>query len=285
MDQTNEMIPLHALAHYLQSRAASRPMAQDARSAFAAVAYRTDKLHRHDYFEVYVVDQGSGVCIADSERFFLKPLSIFVIPPGTVHYWENSTCMDGFIARVPLIEGHALLTSPDIRPDLFEVLSDVHRHILALFDWIVADDPKDECRRNPISRLRWRLMFECLSTQAHFVRQNGTERSPSDVSSAFMSLLERKFHLRWGVQDYAKTLKTSRSSLLRATQASYGCSPAELILKRTLKEAERLLLTTDYTCADISETLGYLSQAQFTRSFSNHFDEAPTSFRRSRLAH
>jgi AraC-like DNA-binding protein len=52
-----------------------------------------------------------------------------------------------------------------------------------------------------------------------------------------------------------------------------------------LKEAERLLLTTDYTCADISETLGYLSQAQFTRSFSNHFDEAPTSFRRSRLAH
>jgi len=191
--------------------------------------------------------------------------------------------MDGFIARVPLIEGHAFLTGTDIRPETFPIDPDVHPHLLALLRWIVADDPKDDARRTPISRMRWRLLFESLSDQAQKSPQTPDRTSTKEISAAFMSVLERKYHLRWGVQDYAKALKVSRSSLLRATQAAYGCSPAELIQQRSLKEAERLLTTTDHTCAEISEALGYLSQAQFTRAFSSHFREVPTVYKRRRL--
>lgn len=282
MEVPRDVVPMHALTQYLQSRSATRPMAQEIRSAFDAVTYRTDQLHRHDYFELYYVDKGRGCCVADTERYHVYPQSVFVIPPGTMHYWEKSDELDGFIARIPLIEGHALLTGTDIRPEVFEVDADVHPHLLALLTWIVSDDPKDDTRRTPLSRMRWRLLFEGLSGEAQKSLSLPEASSPKDISAAFMSVLERKYHLRWGVQDYAKALKVSRSSLLRATQSTYGCSPAELIQQRTLKEAERLLTTTNQTCAEISESLGYLSQAQFTRAFSGHFNEAPTVYRRRR---
>lgn len=284
MDQTNKIVPTHALAQYLQSRSATRPMVQEAAPAFAAVTYRTDELHRHDYFEIYILDQGSGICVCDGESFQLNAAQVFVVPPGTMHFWENSTSLDGFIARIPLIEGHSLLRGSDIRPETFQLTAEVHPHILSLLGWIVAEDPADDTRRSPISRLRWRLLFESLSSEAQKTSGDDATTTSTDISSAFMSILERKFHLRWGVQDYAKALKISRSSLLRATQATYERSPADLIQQRTLKEAERLLATTDYTCADISETLGYLSQAQFTRAFSGYFKEAPTVYRRKRQA-
>ncbi|MEO0486112.1 MAG: AraC family transcriptional regulator [Pseudomonadota bacterium] len=274
---------MHALTHYLQSRSATRPMAQEVRSAFDVVTYRTDQLHRHDYFELFLLDEGRGCCVADSVEYRVLPHTVFVIPPGTMHYWKDSDALDGFIARIPLIEGHALLTGTDIRPEAFRVDVDVHPHLLALLRWIVLDDPKDDTRRTPLSRLRWRLLFEALSAEAQKSLRIPEISSPTDISAAFMTMLERKYHLRWGVQDYAKALKVSRSSLLRATQATYGCSPADLIQQRTLKEAERLLATTTQTCAEISETLGYLSQAQFTRAFSGHFKEAPTVYRRKRL--
>lgn len=278
-------VPMHTLAQYLQSRSATRPMAQEAGPAFNAVTYRTDELHRHDYFELYVLNRGSGRCIADSTHFDVEPQSVFVVPPGTMHYWDDSESMDGYIVRLPLIEGHALLTGTDIRPEIFRINEKVHPHLLALLAWIVADDPTDDSRRSPISRMRWRLFFECLSAEAQLAPSLPTVHTPKDISTAFMSILERKFHLRWGVQDYANALKVSRSSLLRATQSTYGCSPVELIQQRTFKEAERLLTTTNDSCADISESLGYISQAQFTRAFSSHFHEAPTVYRRNRRNH
>ncbi|WP_136443873.1 helix-turn-helix domain-containing protein [Pacificoceanicola onchidii] len=283
METVENVAPMHALRQYLQSRSATRPMAQELRSAFGSVTYRTDQLHRHDYFEIYVLEKGQGLCVADAVYYQVKPQSVFIVPPGTMHFWENSDGMDGFIARIPLIEGHALLTRTEICPEVFQVDPGVHPHLLSLLRWIVADDPTDDTRRTPMSRMRWKLLFECLSGEAQKSLQNPDSSSQKDVSAAFMSTLERKYHLRWGVQDYAKALKVSRSSLLRATQAAYGCSPAELIQQRTLKEAERLLTTTDQTCAEISEALGYLSQAQFTRAFSGHFHEAPTVYRRNRM--
>lgn len=275
-------VPLHALSKYLQSRSASRPMAQETASAFAAVEYRTDEVHRHDYFEIYVVDQGFGLCVADGARIHIRPRTVFVIPPGTMHYWVTAEQMDGFIARIPLIEGHARLTAMDMALEVFQLNEAVCPHLLSLLRWIVEDDPRDDSRRSPTSRLKWQLLFESLSSEAQKSALLSDAKTPSDISAAFMALLERKYHLRWGVQDYAKALKVSRSSLLRAVQATYERSPADLIQLRTLKEAERLLLTTNDTCALISDNLGYVSQAQFTRAFSSYFKEAPSIYRQKR---
>jgi AraC-like DNA-binding protein len=100
-----------------------------------------------------------------------------------------------------------------------------------------------------------------------------------DLCASFLALLDRKYCLRWSVQDYVNALQVSRSKLLRCTQSQLQCTPVDLIRRRTLREAERLLVTTTRTCSDISDTLGFLSQAQFTHAFSTKFGLSPSRYR------
>jgi mannose-6-phosphate isomerase-like protein (cupin superfamily) len=47
-------------------------------------------LHRHDYDEVIVVQEGRAICVAGNERREVKAGDIVVIPAGTPHKFTNS---------------------------------------------------------------------------------------------------------------------------------------------------------------------------------------------------
>ena len=196
MQSANSTVPLHKLASHNQSRSATRPMVQELRVAFQTVAYQTDELHRHDYFEVYVFNKGTGACVADDVTFQVSSRTVFVLPPGTMHYWKHSENIQGFIIRIPLIEGHMLFGNTMNCPESFPVQVQTLPHLVSLLTWMASDSPSQVSRRTPLSRQRWRLLFECLSDEAEKCSESFSVSGPSDVCASFRALLERKFHLR-----------------------------------------------------------------------------------------
>ncbi len=48
------------------------------------------ELHRHDYDEVIIVQDGRATCVAGDEQREVKPGDIVVIPAGTPHRFVNS---------------------------------------------------------------------------------------------------------------------------------------------------------------------------------------------------
>ena len=51
---------------------------------------RGPELHRHDYDEVIVVQEGRATCVAGDEHRDVKAGDIIVIPAGTPHRFANS---------------------------------------------------------------------------------------------------------------------------------------------------------------------------------------------------
>lgn len=273
-------IPVHTLESHEMRVFDDAPILQRAETAAQTTMYPTHQPHRHNYFEVYLTSIGGGLLGSDGLEQDVDPKSILVVPPGVVHNWIELSGIDGFVARIPVHTGYRHFGQAARGHLLYLEKSSVHVHLSALLSWIA-----DETRvyPNELTLKRWQLFYEALAVETNDLDNREDSRAGAaqnqDLCASFLALLERRYHLRWGVQDYVNALQVSRSKLLRCIQSQLQTTPTELIRCRTLREAERLLATTTKTCSEISDTLGFLSQAQFTHAFAAKNGLSPSSYR------
>jgi AraC-like DNA-binding protein len=58
-------------------------------------------------------------------------------------------------------------------------------------------------------------------------------------------------------------------------------SPSRFIQTTKIKQAERLLITTDMTVSEIADKTGYSSSYYMSKVFKDFYDTSPTGYRKS----
>ncbi len=99
----------------------------------------------------------------------------------------------------------------------------------------------------------------------------------------FRDLLEANFRQERSVAFYADAMAISPTHLGRICHGAFGASPLSLINRRVLLEAQRSLVFTAATVADVATSLGFADPAYFTRFFSRVAGVSPTEYRRRAL--
>lgn len=82
------------------------------------------------------------------------------------------------------------------------------------------------------------------------------------------------------VDDMARSAMFSKFYFIRVFQRVTGVSPARFLSALRLQDAQRLLVSTSYNVADISQRVGYLSVGTFSSRFSRSVGMSPTTYRR-----
>lgn len=103
-------------------------------------------------------------------------------------------------------------------------------------------------------------------------------RQPDRLSDQLADLLARDPGRSWRIDDAAKPLALSRRSLQRHL-AQEGRSFSSTLRRARLREATRLLCTTNTGLADIGYCCGYADQAHFQREFRRIANTTPRQFR------
>ncbi|MBC8082861.1 MAG: helix-turn-helix transcriptional regulator [Hymenobacter sp.] len=107
------------------------------------------------------------------------------------------------------------------------------------------------------------------------------------LTSRFVELLERQFpletpqqqlHLRTA-QAFADQLAVHVNHLNKVLKETTGLTTTELIAGRVTQEAKILLRQTDWTIAQIADSLGFTDVAHFSNSFKRLTAFAPGAFR------
>ncbi len=104
-------------------------------------------------------------------------------------------------------------------------------------------------------------------------------KKPSFAFSAKRYILEH-FHERIVIKDICDALKCSKSTLSNAFLAAYGTTINAYITDVRLKEAARLLLTTDKSFYEISSELGFSEQSYFSKVFSSKYGISPGKYKK-----
>ena len=84
----------------------------------------------------------------------------------------------------------------------------------------------------------------------------------------------------WTVEALANKVGMGRSNFAARFTAQTGRTPIDALTEERMKHAESFLQSTELKVAEVSERVGYRSEAAFIRRFTHYFGIAPGRFRR-----
>jgi len=105
----------------------------------------------------------------------------------------------------------------------------------------------------------------------------------SPATYTFKQVIEAHVFSPVSVEELAKKTNLSVSSFKREFSKVYNDTPANYIKNKRLEKAAELLLISDKRVTDIAFDCGFNDLANFTKSFHDKYNVAPTHYRLSRI--
>lgn len=255
----------------------------------------TIRLHRHSRLAQVFVFQTPGVTmrIAETRHTSTEPMVCY-LPPGVPHGFSFAEDVVGEVLSLRLDalgdEVIERLREPGMQSGAFlpESRSAHFGEVSALFEQLGAAYHGLEADRPHFLRALTHLIVTYISADMRQATSVGNlSHSPhltrhEAQAQRFCALIEQGFMSEWTVGDYARKLDVSAPHLTRVCRRVLGASPNDLVRKRRILEAKRLLEYTQLPVSEIAYRSGFRDPAFFSRSFRNSVGVAPKTYRESR---
>jgi AraC family transcriptional activator of pobA len=258
--------------------------------------YASNIPHRHNYFELFLFEKGSGVHEIDFIETEIKPQSVHVVCPGQVHYLRRSPDSAGiviiftkdfyFLPRQmsPVVDEFPFLAgigNATIEPGV--VVFDSLIEIIQMMKKELDGDGADfgQILRNYLSIILLHLKRAyAVSTDvpSDFRHKN------SIVFEQFRKLLDVNYVSVRLVKQYADMLKISPENLNALSKQVSGKTASALIDERVILEAKRLLLFSENSVKEVAYFLEFNDPSYFNKYFKKITGLTPENYRKSRLS-
>ena len=256
-------------------------------------AGHNQKPHTHTFYQIIWFQLGKGKHYADFNEYEVNENTIFFIPKGQVHYFDDKDYNgyiihfnESFIANdenyTNIFLKHNIFDSFEKEP-MFQVKEDdikeLHNIIMKMQSEMWT--PNQFAHKEYLKLL---LHLFLIVVQRFGIRKdcnNLSVNNPAHILFVkFRQLLETNYHKIHTVTEYADLLNVSGKTLTNRTKAISHQTPLEIINERIILEAKRLLAYSDKNVNEIGFELGFEDPSYFVKFFKKHTSKGPTDFRR-----
>jgi len=259
-------------------------------------AKKLNQPQRVDFFMLMLVMEGKGTHTVDFIDWSISPGQMLFVHPGQVQQWHSE---DPFEAQLILIDPGAL---PHSNGQIFarevgllgfnewgsglRLEGDTRCVIEVGFQQLRQDFDLFSGEGLDIALIRYELMV--LLTRIAKLQKQGRGAAEMIASSRltyrlFIQALEASFAKEHSLQYYARRLGYSESTISRACLAAEGRPAKELISRRVLLEAKRLLAHSTASVAEVAYQLGFSEATNFVKFFRRNAGVTPKDFRQGML--
>jgi AraC family transcriptional regulator, transcriptional activator of pobA len=250
------------------------------------------KPHKHDFYIILLVTQGSGTHTIDFKTYPVNAQTIFFLSPGQVHSWQLSEDTAGYILFfnsefIRLISPQQkLLRFPFFNSLLGQPLLTLPPEQAAGISTLIDNMAKEHANRH-------RQWEEVIGSYLHILliqlariyeTQNGSN-PPSMVAypawEQLEELMEQHYKQHEPVSFYTDKLHTTARQLNEICKNTLNKTVLELLQDRVILEARRLLTHSALTITQVAAELGYFDNSYFARFFKKHTGQTPEQFRQS----
>lgn len=253
---------------------------------------RTDprrlKPHFHEFFQTYLL-QGKATVMLDFQEFRTRGAAAFFISPGQVHTVRPERGLQGVTVSFTqaFFDDDApppsrLLELPFFFPDearpWLQLRSGEVPEIEALFRNLRQEYDRALPDAEEVLRATLRLVLLRLARLHGRASPERKSTRGMTIMRQFYGELEKRFRQETEIGAYASLLGITRNHLNDVVQEQTGHSAGDLIRRRRLLDAKRLLYHSKMSVSEIGYALGFEDPSYFSRFFRRYEGMTPTDF-------
>lgn len=290
MKSINEHLPVYSLDNFISQERRSQQFQIeifDARRHFS-VKYP----HRHDFFEVLYLMQGSGFHVIDGNRYEIKPPCVFFMSPGQAHKLEFSHDIDGYLFiftadfylanrsnQNSLIEFPFFYNLKQENPPLLLSNESDIRFLEELFKRSISE--LDNNGANKLDLLRSLLDSILMTCSSRYETGENIDKKGRGhiLVKQFYHLIEENNVKNLRLQEYADLLAVTPNHLTQTVKLLTGKTSSQIIKAKQILEIKRLLVHTNLSVAEIAHQLNFEDQSYFTKFFKRESGYLPLQYR------
>lgn len=247
------------------------------------------KPHRHDFYLVLYITQGSGEHTIDFITYPVVPNSFFLMTPGQVHSWKLSADADGFILfftsefyQLNKSDKH-LLAFPFFQSLNTDAHLQLKKNAEPMIDVIIREMLRDYTSNGSLKLPLFRSYLDIilLKLADHYPQQSKTTTSSNSTFKLRMlgELIDEHYMEHKQPHVYASLMNLSASYLNNLCKQMLGKTLSDLIQERVILEAKRFFAYSDLTISQVADKLHFSEPSYFIRFFKKQTGVTPEQFR------
>ena len=290
MKQLSEQLPVYSLDNFSSPERMSQQFQVE---VFDANRHFSVKYpHRHDFFEVLYLLNGSGYHVIDGNKYEIKPPCVFFMSPGQAHKLELSNDIEGFIFiftsdfyllnrsnQNSLIEFPFFYTIHQDNPPLqLKSKSDIS-FLESLFRQSIAEIGRPGHYTNELLRSLLDLILNTCASR-YPVNENLLNKGKGQLMvKRFFQLVEENHQKNISLSDYSGLVGVTPNHLTQTVKLLTGKTSSQIVKAKQLLEIKRLLVHTNLSVSEIANQLNFEDQSYFTKFFKRETGMTPVQYR------
>ncbi len=248
--------------------------------------------HKQSFYTLLIVEDADGELIIDNHKIRLDASKVIIIKPRCVNSININRKAKG--KMICFTENFFSLR--------------YNNNILHQFSFL-HNDAKTYIRLNNEGKNRWDVLIQLLYEEYSSKKRESQnvlrsylnillfefERLYNPIGNIkphnlkqekiheFEQLIEKYFLIKKLPSEYAEMLNISPNYLNKICKEETGCTAGDLIRKRIIIEAQRLLHYTNYSIKEIADKLGFENTSYFVTFFKKQTEITPEKFRKNQI--
>ncbi len=246
---------------------------------------------RHNFWEAVYVDKGTAIVIAGNETLKLPQGSLVFHKPNEFHAIKsdsenppNVVVISFTTTSAPMsyFNGFHCTVPKELRYHIKEILENAR---------ITFDFPMKhgylELLENPAIGGEQMIKMHLEQLLIELMRQNaGSFTKPKDITdnkivSECIDFMENNLYNSININDICRATNYSRTYICTLFKNKTGKTVVEYYNGLRIDEAKMLIRKNVYTCAEISDMLGFNTPTYFSHVFAKHANMTPTEYKNS----
>jgi len=239
--------------------------------------YDFQRMHRHEYFEIILVREGTGQQRIDFSLYEMKKGSVYTVYPGQLHLMERGTA-NGLLIQ--------------FRKEIFELIPPL-KHYFFYFNnaavltcdvtfqhlYELATRMQSSLNNEQLTSLSIFKVYSYLQVMLITLVEHCSYRSDylqHNLVAQYLSLVTTHIHTKKKVGDYCSLLGCNAEKLNKACRESLGKTALEIIHEEVMLEIRRLMALGGLSLKEIAFELNFDAQQNFSAFVKQKTGLAPS---------